>query len=129
MTIRRRVWLGPVLVVLVVIGSAAMIGLGIWQLQRLGERRAANAIIRARMAQPITALGNQTGDLPEYTPVVAEGVYDYSNEIVLRNRAHDQEPGVHVFTPLRLADSDKAVLVDRGWIPYTQADSAARQPV
>jgi surfeit locus 1 family protein len=34
-----------------------------------------------------------------------------------------------VFTPLRMAGSDQAVLVDRGWIPYTQADPAARAPL
>jgi surfeit locus 1 family protein len=53
-------------------------------------------------------------------------VYDFANEIVLRNRAHDQSPGVHVLTPLRLAGGDQAVLVDRGWIPYTTADQATR---
>ncbi len=125
---RGRVWLGPLLAALVVTGSAVMIGLGIWQLQRLGQRQAANAVLRARLAQPPLALTAQTGDLPEYTPVQAQGVYDFANEIVLRNRAHDQEPGVHVLTPLRLGSLGTAVLVDRGWLPYTQADAAARAP-
>jgi len=126
MTVHKRPWLGPLLLVLVAVGALVMIGLGLWQLQRLGDRRAANAQIRARMAQPPADLAQQSGGLPEYTPVLAKGVYDFSNEIVLRNRAHDQEPGVHVLTPLRLAGSDQAVLVDRGWIPYTEADPAAR---
>jgi surfeit locus 1 family protein len=117
------------LVVLVVTASFVMIGLGIWQLQRLQERRAANAEIRTLMAQPALSLMGSTGKLPEYTPVQGSGVYDFASEIVLRDRAHDQAPGVHVLTPLRLDGSDKAVLVDRGWIPYTQADLAARVAV
>jgi surfeit locus 1 family protein len=123
---RTRPWLGPLLLVLVIAGSATMIGLGIWQLQRLQERRATNAHIRALMAQPPVDLTGATGPLPEYTAVRASGVYDFAGEIVQRNRAHDQEPGVHVLTPLRMAGADKAVLVDRGWIPYTEADRAAR---
>jgi len=103
-----------------------MIGLGIWQLQRLRDRRAANAEIRALMARPPVSLSGSSGPLPEYTPVQASGVYDFANEIVLRNRAHDEQPGVQLLTPLRLAGTDRAVLVDRGWIPYTQADPAAR---
>jgi surfeit locus 1 family protein len=119
---------GPLLATLVVVGAAVMIGLGIWQLQRLGERRAANRALTARLAGPPVALSGQTGALLEYTPVQASGLYDFANEIVLRNRAHDEEPGVHILTPLRLAGAGGAVLVDRGWIPYTQADPAARAP-
>ncbi len=125
----KHPWLGPLLVVLVVAAAAVMVGLGIWQLQRLVERRALNTEIRARMAQAPVALARQTGQLPEYTPILAQGVYDFANEIVLRNRAHDEAPGVHVLTPLRLAAGDTAVLIDRGWIPYIQADAAGRAPL
>ena len=128
MAARKRPWLGPLLFVLVVAAAAAMIGLGAWQLQRLSERRALNAQVRARMSQAPLALSGPIGELPEYTPVWAKGVFDFANEIVLRNRAHDQEPGVHLLTPLRIEGSDQVVLIDRGWIPYTQADPAARAP-
>src|SRR5262249_8044896 len=110
----RRPWLGPLLSALVVGGAAVMIGLGIWQLQRLAERRALNARIGVVMAQPPAPLPGAVSDLPDYTPVVATGSYDFANEIVVRNRAHEQQPGVHLLTPLRLQGSDQAVLVDRG---------------
>jgi surfeit locus 1 family protein len=126
LTARKRPWLGPILTVLVVGGTLAMIGLGVWQLQRLVERRALNAQISARMAQAPTALTGASGDLPEYTPVLATGSFDFANEIIVKNRAHEQQPGVHLLTPLRLEGSDRAVLVDRGWVPYTQADPASR---
>jgi surfeit locus 1 family protein len=111
--------------VLVLAAAGGMAGLGVWQLARLRERQAANVETRARLAQLPMPLTAETGDLPEYQPVHAQGTYDFSQEIVLRNRAHQEQPGVHVLTPLRLAGGG-AVLVDRGWIPYLQADPAAR---
>ena len=121
----RRPWRAALLAVLVVAGTATMVGLGIWQLARLKERQASNAEIRDRLAQTALTLSGATGDLPEYQPVMAEGTYDFSQEVVLRNRAHDEQPGVHVLTPLRLTGGG-AVLVDRGWIPYLQAGTADR---
>ena len=111
------------------IGAAAlvMVGLGIWQLGRLQQRRALNAEAAASLAQPPLELTGDEGPLPaEYTPVVATGVYDPDQEIVLRNRARLDSPGVHVLTPLRLAGSESAVMVDRGWLPYTEADPGRR---
>jgi surfeit locus 1 family protein len=112
---------------LVLLMAGVMVSLGVWQLERLQERRAENAEIRARLAQPGLDL-NAAPDAepPEYTPVQATGTYDFAAEIVLRNRAHLDSPGVHVLTPLRLSGSEQAVLVDRGWIPYTEAEPALR---
>ena len=122
-----RAWLTPLIAALVVAAAAGMVGLGFWQLARLRERQGMNLSIRARLAQTPQTLTAGTGDLPDYQPVQAQGTYDFSQEIVLRNRAHDGQPGVHVLTPLRLADGG-AVLVDRGWIPYLQAGAADRAP-
>ncbi len=36
-------------------------------------------------------------------------------------------PGVHVIVPLRIAGSDAAVLVDRGWIPYEMSNPEQRK--
>ena len=41
--------------------------------------------------------------------------------MLLRNQALDGQLGFHVLTPLRIANSDRAVLVDRGWIPFDQS--------
>lgn len=112
---------------LVALGVLGLLALGMWQLDRLRQRRAENVILAARLAQPPLDLNlSQPASLPAYTPVRARGVYDFEHEIVLRNRAHRDVPGVHVLTPLRLAGSGQVVLVDRGWIPYTEAEPAAR---
>lgn len=112
-----------------VVIAPPMVGLGLWQLARLEERRALNAQIRARLA--LSPLGLSSAPLTDttqldYRRVTAQGVYDFANEIVLRNRAYQEAPGVHVLTPLRLVDGHTAVLVDRGWIPYDQSTPEAR---
>jgi surfeit locus 1 family protein len=118
---------GWLLAGLVALGVLALLALGVWQLDRLRQRRAESLVLAARLAQPPLDLNlSQPESLPAYTPVRARGVYDFEHEIVLRNRAHRDMPGVHVLTPLRLAGSGQVVLVDRGWIPYTQAEPAAR---
>jgi surfeit locus 1 family protein len=45
-----------------------------------------------------------------------EGALDYSNEIVLTLRGRDGSPGVNILTPLRRANNDTAVLLNRGWV-------------
>ncbi len=122
----RGWWLLATLLILALV--ALFLRLGAWQLERLGERRAANALILARLAEPTLAI---TGELldPEEVDLrraIVRGVYDYDREVVLRNRTWNGFPGVHVLTPLRIAGSDTAILVDRGWIPYESAGAADR---
>jgi surfeit locus 1 family protein len=107
---------------------ALFLTLGFWQLQRLGQKRAANALILARMQEPPLTLSGQPldPDLANLRRAVVRGTYDYSQELVLRNRTLNEIPGVHVLVPLRIAGSEAAVLVDRGWIPYEMADPAQR---
>ena len=111
------------------LGVAVCCRLGIWQLDRLAQRRAQNALIHARMAQPAVVLTGAPVDAAalDYRRVEARGVYDPAQEIVLLGRAFNGVPGVHVITPLRLAGSDVAVLVDRGWLPLEQSTPEARQ--
>ncbi|HET9220993.1 MAG TPA: SURF1 family protein [Roseiflexaceae bacterium] len=120
----RRLWL----TLLVLAGALICCRLGIWQLDRLAQRRAQNALINERMAQPAIALDGAQADPAtlDYQRVEARGVYDPTQEIVLRNRALNGSPGVHVLTPLRLNGGDTAVLVDRGWLPLELAQPAAR---
>jgi surfeit locus 1 family protein len=104
---------------LVIAGALLCVRLGFWQLDRLAQRRAQNAAINSRMSMPalkIEGAESNPEDL-DYRHVEVRGVYDQSQEIVLRNRALNGVPGVHVLTPLRLTGGQQAVLVDRGWLP------------
>src|SRR5690606_20888292 len=59
----------------------------------------------------------------DFLPVVATGTYDPQDEVLLRGRSLDGQPGYHVLTPLVLdatagALAGRALLVERGWVPY-----------
>ena len=112
----KRKWLLATL--LVVAGSALCIRLGIWQLDRLEQRRAFNHQVETMRAMPALDLNHQVpADVSkmEWRAVKVQGQYDFANQIALRNQYYGNEYGYHLLTPL-LFDG-QSVLVDRGWIP------------
>lgn len=113
--------------VLVVVAMGVMIRLGVWQLDRLAQRRAFNANATSRLqAPPLTDLPGASRDLAglHYRAIVLRGRYDFTQQVALNNQEWQAQPGVHLITPLVLADSPQAVLVDRGWIPYAESAPA-----
>ncbi|NCF65243.1 MAG: hypothetical protein GWP61_04665 [Chloroflexi bacterium] len=121
----RRWWWVTVLVVIMMIVLAR---LGFWQLERLEQRRAKNAILSAALAASPLDLDGAT--LPEDLSslkdrqVTATGEYDLERQIILIVQNWQGRAGVHLITPLILADGDTAVLVDRGWIPEADNNPA-----
>lgn len=112
----QRKWLLATLFVLA--GTALCIRLGIWQLDRLAQRRAFNAEFQSARALPALDLNQeQPADITsmEWRPVNVSGDYDFENQVALRNQYNGDEYGYHLLTPLRF--DGKAVIVDRGWIP------------
>jgi surfeit locus 1 family protein len=108
------------------LASAGFVRLGVWQLSRLHQRRAANIVTLAARRAPPAPLGagsTDTDTLREHR-VTAEGRYDAAHEIILRGEALAGVPGVRIVTPLLLADGGPAVLVDRGFLPAPDAVSA-----
>jgi surfeit locus 1 family protein len=99
--------------------------LGIWQLSRLRERRAANAVaLRARAERPLELTLNQRPDSTMLgRRVIAEGRYDQAHDVVVRGRGYDGVPGVEIVSPLIMEDGKTAVLVDRGFVPAPDAVS------
>jgi len=111
----RKWWLTTLLVLL---GTAVCIRLGIWQLDRLEGRRAFNSQVEAMRAMPPLELdieGAVSMDGMEWRSVAVSGEYDFANQVALRNRYHNEQYGYHLLTPLLF--NGMAVLVDRGWIP------------
>lgn len=108
-------------------GLAAVVcaRLGIWQVQRLHERRAANAVaLQARAADPVRLDSATTGDSSlAGRHVLAGGRYDHAHDIVLRGRAYQGSPGVEIVTPLVFEGGRTAVLVNRGFVPAPDAAS------
>jgi surfeit locus 1 family protein len=96
------------------------IALGFWQLQRADEKNAMNALRDARSQERSIALKDIVTDDIEafrFHPVLGEGQYDNAHQFLLDNQLEGQAVGYHVLTPFRLSGTDRAVLVNRGWLP------------
>jgi surfeit locus 1 family protein len=111
----RNWWLTTLLVFL---GTAVCTRLGIWQLDRLDQRRAFNTQVITMRAMPLLDLNTESFDSiekMEWRAVTFTGQYDFENQVALRNQYTGNEYGYHLLTPL--LSNGTAVLVDRGWIP------------
>lgn len=102
--------------------SALCIGLGFWQLDRRGQRLERNAVALSGRALPVIDLNRGEAAHLTQRRVTARGTFDHEHQIILRGHLWLGAPGVHVVTPLRLAGSEQAVLVNRGFVP--SADGA-----
>ena len=117
--------------------AGGCVRLGIWQLDRLHQRRAHNALVAAARARPELEIRDGPPlsiDSLRDRRLRARGAYDYARERLWHGRSYEGIPGVDFVTPLRLSDRT-AVLVDRGWAPspdgyhvdqqaYREGDSA-----
>ncbi len=114
--LRRPIW---IVGVVIAVGTVVLfVALGFWQLNRLEERRALNAITEARQEVPpvsLAALLAVDGDEVEYRRAELTGTYLVDEEIILQARSFRGLSGHHVLTPL-LTDSGSIVIVDRGWV-------------
>lgn len=118
-----RQWIPTTLLVL--LGAALCIRLGIWQLDRLDQRRTFNAhYLSVRDLPPLDLNADAASDLAsmEYRAVTVRGTFDFANQVALLNYYNEGVYGYHLLTPLLLADG-RAILVDRGWIPSEGNDS------
>ena len=106
---------------------AIFLRLAYWQWTRHLEKRVTIVALEARLKQPLgdlaLLLNNSKPNWDElfYRRFHVVGEYDFQHEVVMRNRMYEQNAGVHVLTPLRIAGSDRYILVNRGFIPLEQA--------
>lgn len=123
----RKWWWVTLLVMLLMVVLAR---LGVWQLDRLDQRRARNARITVALAASPLDLASDTlpDDLSTLKnhPVATRGTYDFDNQLVLKVQNWEGRAGANLITPLLLADGETAVLIDRGWIPEADNNSLER---
>ena len=104
------------------VAVATCVRLGIWQLDRLAQRRAKNAEVRERGAVApldLAALRRQDTSATHWHRVHVRAVADYDHEVVQSSRSQAGAPGVYLLTPLRPLDGewgDTAVLLLRGYL-------------
>ena len=108
---------------------------GFWQLDRLKQRKARNAAVEQAMRMPELAFDSATAAAIARDPdrfvnrrVRVTGTYDAAGEIVLRGRASEGNPGVHLVTPLVVPGVREALLVNRGFAPSPDAASLDPRP-
>lgn len=100
-----------------------LIALGVWQLQRAEFKEALTADReRARIAEPVplTALASDW-EQARYRGVEVRGRYRPDRQVLLDNQIYQGRPGYWVLTVFEPEALDRAVLVNRGWVPL-QAD-------
>ena len=115
---RRVLFVSAVLAV-----ATTAVGLGRWQLRRLRERRASNAVLlaaRERSPLELTTAGAPDAPIDSGRRVVARGSFEPRDEIVLRGRVQNDGPGLQVVTPFAL-DSGSVVWVVRGFVASPDA--------
>jgi surfeit locus 1 family protein len=118
-----RSWIPLVLAVVV---AVVCVRLGLWQLDRLDQRRKRNAVIESGFkAPPIPA--ESAWASPDTTlrfrRVIANGRWNYGRESAIAGRTRSGSPGVHIVTPMTLTDGRTEILVNRGWVYSPDARS------
>ena len=101
--------------------ATACLGLGVWQLRRLSARRAANREAQLERNLPVLTIASGLPALQPNRRVRLTGLLDESQEFLLRGRVVQGVPAILVVTPLRLAGSDTAILINRGYVPAPDA--------
>ena len=104
---------------LIIATLALLISLGFWQLERADEKRAiedqvANA--NANIAELITDVDLLSEK--EYYHVHLQGSYVGDKQFIYDNQIVDQISGYYVLTPFVLKGDSRAILINRGFIPW-----------
>lgn len=130
---------------------AGLIGLGVWQLERLQWKLALIAQVeRAMQASPVSVAsalgGSENMSLADriaradYRRVEVRGQFRNADEVYFFTTAQDGTPVVHVITPLVVSglcaklptapcggnSGEVTILVDRGYVPLEGRDAATR---
>lgn len=103
------------------IGATILLGLGVWQMQRLGWKKAMLAEISAMLVNPPVPLPAKVdADHDRYRGVLVDG--RFTGEAVFKlDSLKDQGPGKRVIAVFEMTGG-RRVLVDRGlWLDETEA--------
>ncbi|HVT53725.1 MAG TPA: SURF1 family protein [Dongiaceae bacterium] len=105
-----------------------MIGLSVWQVQRLHWKEGLIAERVARTTAAPVALPPAGSDLTalEFHRVLLSGSYDNAHEFYLAARSQNGNVGYWIVTPFK-TKAGEIVLVNRGWVPVEKKLPDARK--
>ena len=120
----------PGFTIAVAIMTAILIGLGVWQVERLHWKLDLIATMDRKMhAAPasVDGAGASFAATPgnDYARVSLSGRFDNSKEAYVFTTGEGGEPVYHVLTPF-ITDAGHIYLVDRGMVPTEKRDPATR---
>jgi len=88
------------------------ISLGFWQIERAESKALKMKAFNEMQKSPPIALNDLSA---AWSRIFVEGFYDSSRQILIDNQINDGQVGYKIYTPFYF--DDKAIFVDRGWIP------------
>lgn len=103
-----------------------------WQWERHTAKQSYIQELDRRLALPITPLAELLKSNPTdwqsliHRRVLVQGKYDFEHEMVLRNRRHDDKPGVFLLTPIKIKQPEVGLIVSRGYAPLRFSTKNAR---
>jgi cytochrome oxidase assembly protein ShyY1 len=128
-----RRWAGYL--ALTILFATVCSGLGVWQLARRADARAEITRVETNFDSTPVPLAEALPTLDAFStsqkwlPVEMTGTYLRDEELIVRNRPLNINPGFEVLTPLLLSDGS-VFIVDRGWLPTGERpDAPASVPV
>jgi surfeit locus 1 family protein len=107
---------------------ALLIGLGIWQIERLHEKEALIASVESGMRAapvPLDEAARSGFASAEYHHVRVRGRFLHDSELYVFSRGPMGAVGVDVITPL-VQENGQTVLIDRGFVPEVLRDPKTR---
>ena len=107
-----------------VLAIAGFSWLGLWQLDRAGEKEHRRVTFAARTSDVPILLNQRLSVMPaeikldwwRYRHVEASGTVFNERQYLLDNRTRNGVAGYHVYLPMLVTGLDRVVLVNRGWV-------------
>jgi len=108
----------PGMTLAAVAGIVLTLALGQWQVGRAQFKEGMQARYDAQLQQPAVKIGAPLLDREDILlrRVEVRGEFVPKWTVFVDNRIYKHQPGFYVATPLRIAGSQRYVLVNRGWV-------------
>lgn len=118
----RPTWLGTLITLICI---PVFIQLGQWQYHKAEKKQALQELRDSYSTDNQVSLPHTIANQEEwrYRQVKVEGAYKTQYQILLDNQVENERVGYHVITPLQINNTNRYVLVDRGWLPAQASHS------
>jgi surfeit locus 1 family protein len=96
---------------------ALTLHLATWQQGRAAEKRVLQSTFDERVTLPPLSLASaRADDAARYRRALAIGEFDTGGQLFIDNKSEGARVGYHVITPLKLSNTNRYVLVNRGFV-------------